>query len=71
MDCIPLRSTNLISVGYDGVARVLKVEFQDGRVYQYFDVPMHVYHDLLSAEAPGRYLDARVKKAGYRYRRVQ
>ena len=70
MHRVPVTSTNLAAVGYDGFARVLEVEFLDGRVYQYFDVPMHVYHDLLESQAPGVYLDAEVKKAGYRYKRM-
>ena len=71
MHRVPVSSTNLAAVGYDGFERVLEVEFIDGRVYQYFDVPMHIYHDLLEAQAPGAYLDAEVKKAGFRYKRVQ
>jgi hypothetical protein len=31
---------------------------------------MEVYHDLLEAESPGHFLDQRIKKAGYVYRRV-
>jgi hypothetical protein len=70
MHRVPVTSTNLAAVGYDGIARVLEVEFLDGRVYQYFDVPMHVYHDLLTSDAPGVYLDTHVKKPGYRYKRI-
>ena len=70
MHRVAVLSTHLAAVGYDGFARVLEVEFLDGRVYQYFDVPMHVYHDLLETTAPGVYLDAAVKRAGYRYKRV-
>ena len=71
MHRIAVSSTNLAALGYDGFARVLEVEFLDGRVYQYFDVPMDVYHDLLETTAPGVYLDAEVKKAGFRYKRVR
>ena len=68
---VPVTSTNLAAVGYDGFARVLEVEFLDGRVYQYFDVPMHVYHDLLEVTGPGVYLNAEVKQGGFRYKRVR
>jgi hypothetical protein len=66
-----LRSTERIAAGYDGARHLLEVEFENGRIYQYEGVPMEVYHDLLEADAPGRYLDARVKKAGYNYRRMR
>ena len=68
---VPVTSTNLAAVGYDGFARVLEVEFLDGRVYQYFGVPMHIYHDLLEFRGPGVYLDTEVKKAGFPYQRVR
>lgn len=64
-------SSTILSVGYDGHAHTLEVEFRGGAVYQYADVPMVIYHDLLSADAPGAYFDAVVKKGGYRYHRVQ
>jgi hypothetical protein len=66
-----LRSTDRLAAGYDGVRHLLEIEFEDGRVYQYEGVPMDVYHDLLASDAPGRYLDARVKKTGYKYRRMR
>jgi hypothetical protein len=65
-----LKSTSLLAAGYDGITRTLEVESNDGRVYQYRDVPMEVYHDLLEAESPGHFLDQRIKKAGYAYRRM-
>lgn len=65
-----LKSTSLLSAGYDGLSRTLEVEFGDGRVYRYQDVPMDVYHDLLESESPGHFLDQRIKKAGYAYRRM-
>lgn len=72
MHRVPVTAANstIISVGYGGFARTLEVEVRSGAVYQYFEVPMVVYHDLLSAGAPGVYFDAVVKKGGYRYERV-
>ena len=71
MKRIPLTSTTNLTAGYDGFARVLEIEFPNGSVYQYFDVPMNVYHDLLTTDSPGSYLDAQLKKGGYRYQRVE
>lgn len=63
-------SSNLESVGYDVASKTLEVEFKEGRVYQYFDVPASIYQGLMSADSHGSYLDKNVKKAGYRYRQV-
>ncbi len=70
MNRIPVSSSNLASVGYDAERRVLEVGFRNGTVYQYFNVPNSVYVGLMAAGSHGRYFDANVKKAGYRYQQV-
>lgn len=70
MNRVPVSSSNLASVGYDSGSRILEVEFHNHTVYQYLNVPHHVYSGLMSAGSHGSYLDSHVKKAGYSYRRV-
>ena len=36
-------SSNLRSIGYDHSSSTLEVEFNNGSIYQYFDVPENVY----------------------------
>lgn len=64
-------SSNLASVGYDPATKTLEVEFLNGSIYQYFNVPEAVYRGLMAAASHGSYFDANVKKAGYRYHRVR
>jgi hypothetical protein len=56
-----LDSSSLASVGYDAARRVLEVEFLNGGVYEYRDVPEEKYNGLLEADSKGRYLNAEVK----------
>lgn len=63
-------SSNIMSVGYDPVNMILEVEFKAGAVYQYYDVPQHIYDGLMAADSHGTYLAAYVKKGGYRYAQV-
>jgi hypothetical protein len=63
----PVSSSNLRSVGWED--SVLEIEFLDGSIYQYFDVPEAVYVGLIQAESAGRYFWANVRGA-YRYARV-
>ncbi len=65
----PVTSTNILSIGYDPESMTLEVEFKDGAVYQYFDVPEHVYDRFLNAPSHGAYL-AREIKGKFRYARV-
>jgi hypothetical protein len=65
-----LDSSSVASVGYDAASRVLEVEFHNGGVYQYLDVPGEEYAELREAESKGRYLNAEIKPR-HRFRRIR
>lgn len=44
-----------------GYAYVLEIEFQGGRVYQYFDVPQDVYQGFLTSDSKGKYFNAQIR----------
>lgn len=46
------------SVGYDASISVLEIEFWDGDVYRYGNVPFSVYVELMLAESLGCYFNA-------------
>jgi KTSC domain len=71
MDRIRVSSSNLKSVGYDVTDSILEVEFHNGGIYQYFNVPEHKYDGLMRASSKGSYFDTYIKKAGYRYRKIR
>lgn len=54
-------SSNLASIGYDAENEILEVEFNHGGVYQYFDVPSHVYDELMDASSHGVYFSANIR----------
>ena len=62
-------SSNLVSVGYDAASSMLEVEFNDGAIYQYFDVSQLVYEELMQAESHGVYFSANIRN-DYRYVRL-
>jgi len=64
-------SSNLKAIGYDSQTRILEIEFKDGSVYQYSDVPESVYNGLMRASSHGQYFDANIKKAGYRFSKIR
>lgn len=64
---INVKSSNLKSVGFD--SNVLEIEFLDGGVYQYFDVPTDVYHLLMNASSKGIFFDKFIK-GHYKYIKV-
>ena len=58
---ISVESNYLQSVGYDASEQVLEIEFKSGEVYQYKDVPIVVYTDLMNASSHGKYFNANIK----------
>lgn len=57
----PLASSNVASVGYDKERMILELEFHDGVIYQYFDVPEKVYTEFINAPSHGAYFFNEVK----------
>ena len=62
-------SSNIASVGYDNQSSTLEIEFLNGSIYQYFDVPESVYNELMQAASLGSYLNSYIK-GKYRFSRV-
>jgi len=69
MNWVQVASSNLSRVRYDEKTNTLEIEFQGGRVYQYFDVPPHVYEGLISAASHGQFFNEQIK-GHYRFTRV-
>jgi len=67
---IPVVSSNIASIGYDPESLILEVEFLNGSVYQYFDVPQQVYIDFINAESKGRFLWQYIRDV-YEYTRIE
>ena len=61
MDRKQVSSSLVASVGYDADEEVLEIELQDGKVYQYRDVPEETYQGLLDADSIGRYFNLHIR----------
>lgn len=60
-------SSNIRSIGYEN--STLEVEFNNRRVYQYYNVPESVYHGLMNASSHGSYLDLKIVDR-YKYKEI-
>ncbi len=69
MERIPVESSNIASIGYDEDTNTLEIEFHNGGVYQYFDVPFLVYDGMMEAGSKGQYLAQQIK-GQFRYVKV-
>lgn len=62
-------SSNITRFGYDEANQVLYVEFNNGSIYQYFDVTQSVFEQMKTAPSKGRFLAQNIKGT-YRYARA-
>ena len=62
---VPVRSTNIASIGYDPASQQMQVKFHSGATYNYFGVHPSVNDALMSAKSKGQFFDQQIKN---RYR---
>ncbi|HEU4914055.1 MAG TPA: non-canonical purine NTP pyrophosphatase [Candidatus Saccharimonadales bacterium] len=66
----PVESSDVVSIGYDPVERILEIEFREGRIYRYMEVPQDIYDHFVKADSYGGYFNSYIN--GYfRYRKVE
>jgi len=58
-----LMSSMMTSAGYNPTSRVLEIEFATGAVYQYVDVPLDVFEEMLDAPSQGQFFHSRIRGA--------
>ncbi len=59
MDMIPVVSSDIASVGYEGTT--MHIRFNSGGLYAYYNVPESVYSGLMSASSHGKYFHAHIR----------
>lgn len=63
----PVQSSNLASVGYEIETSTLEIEFLNGGIYQYFQVPQEIFESLMTAGSKGTFFHQFIRNAGYPY----
>ena len=54
-------SKTLRRVGYDAQRRLLQLEFHNGSIYKYFEVPATVHQQLMQAASKGTYSNQSIR----------
>jgi hypothetical protein len=60
-DGVAVQSRLLVGMAYDHDQTILQLEFHDGTVYQYFQVPRQTHQDLLQADSKGAYFNRHIR----------
>src|SRR5437016_13654710 len=58
---VPVESTALAAVGYSKRLRALEIEFRNGAIYRYLDVPPKTYEALLDSGSKARFYDDNIR----------
>jgi len=56
MELHPLTSTAIEAAGYSVDARLLRIKFREGKVYDYADVSAELYRRFLQSDSKGRFV---------------
>ena len=57
----PVTSSQIKSVGYQYVMNMLVIEFTNGSIYTYDDVPYDIYETLIGSKSLGTYFHKRIR----------
>ncbi|MGC2352747.1 MAG: KTSC domain-containing protein [Candidatus Udaeobacter sp.] len=57
-----VESSAIAAVGYSKRRHILEIEFVNGAIYRYLDVPSAVHRDLMSAESKARFYDSKIRR---------
>ena len=66
----PVVSSHITSIGHDPATSTLEVEFTNGTVYQYQDVPAALHRQLLAARSPGQAFHRLIRGGGFAFEQV-
>ena len=61
MERTAVTSSNIASIGYCEESLTLEIEFNNGGLYQYSEVPVEEFDSLMGASSHGTYFNANIK----------
>lgn len=55
IDLIKVKSSNIDYIGFDVKTETLQIQFNNGNVYQYYNVPKPLFDDLINSSSKGKF----------------
>ena len=63
MNRLPVESTTLAAAAYSPDRSLLELEFLNGAVYHFFDVPAACFHQLMASDSKGSYFNRNIRNS--------
>ena len=54
-------SRGIVAIGYSKRLQILEIEFTNGAIYRYLEVPASVHRELMSHDSKARYYDENIR----------
>jgi hypothetical protein len=67
---VSITSSNLKTATYNTEEKTLMVEFNNGAIYEYNEVPWEIFTKFRMAESQGKFFNASISKT-YKYQKVK
>jgi len=67
---VDIKSTNLKSAIYETGTKVLTVTFNNGSIYEYYEVPWVIFTKFRMSESQGKYFNTNISKT-YKYKKIK
>lgn len=64
-----IQSSNIKKSIYDTITKKLIVEFNNGAMYEYDDVPHQIYTQFRMSESQGKFFNSKISK-NYKYKKI-
>ncbi len=61
MDRKRVVSSNVASIGYDPATQTLEIEFQNGAIYQYYNIPLGIFEEFDRSPSKGAFLNSQIR----------
>jgi hypothetical protein len=65
-----VESSNISAIGYDQDTDELFIEFKNGNVYVYKEVPFEMYTAMMDADSKGSFFYKHIRQGGYSYAKL-
>jgi hypothetical protein len=67
---VEIRSSNLKSASYDTESKILTVTFNNGSIYEYYELPWEVFTKFRMSDSQGKFFNAEISKK-YKYKKLK
>jgi len=67
---VDVKSSNLKSASYNTESKNLTVSFNNGSIYEYYDVPWVIFTKFRMSESQGKYFNTNISRT-YKYKKIK